>query len=159
MGFQEFLFVNFLYSNASLHLYLLRNFNHPRLTNYFSRSPKTISSLSLLFPYFLRFLHLPLPRPLHLSPPSLSTRLGLPPSTLPSIDRLTASSGDQIRFVCAAPQPPDDLNTALGKHTDFSSIIVLFNRLGGLHVRLPEGMRPQPRGGNGEDGEDAVAGG
>lgn len=26
-------------------------------------------------------------------------------------------------------------------------------------MRLLEGMRPQPRGGNGEDGEEAVAGG
>ena len=157
--FQKFLLVNFLYSNASLHLYILHNFNHPRLTNYFSRSPKMISSPSLLlFPRSLRFLHLPPPRPLHLSPPSLSTRLGLPPSTLSSLDRLAASSGDQIRFVRAAPQPPDDRKTALGEHTDFGGITVLFNRLGGPHVRLPDGMRPRPRGGNGEDGEDVVSG-
>jgi len=34
---------------------------------------------------------------------------------------------------------------------------VLFNRLGGLQVRLPEGM--QPRSGNRKDGEEDVAGG
>lgn len=31
---------------------------------------------------------------------------------------------------------------ALGEHTDFGSVTVLFNRLGGLQVRLPEHISP-----------------
>lgn len=31
----------------------------------------------------------------------------------------------------------DDRKTALGQHTDFGSVTVLFNRLGGLQVQLP----------------------
>jgi isopenicillin N synthase-like dioxygenase len=52
--------------------------------------------------------------------------------------------------VKAPPQPVDDRRTALGQHTDFGSVTVLFNRLGGLQV-LPPGadaewvyVRPLP---------------
>ncbi|KAL4931615.1 putative oxidoreductase, 2OG-Fe(II) oxygenase family [Aspergillus undulatus] len=53
--------------------------------------------------------------------------------------RLNAASGDQVRFVKAPPQPVDDRRTALGEHTDFGSVTILFNRLGGLQV-LPPGV-------------------
>ncbi|KAF2834547.1 Clavaminate synthase-like protein [Patellaria atrata CBS 101060] len=66
----------------------------------------------------------------------LNTRLDLPPSKLGSLHRLKAVSGDQVRFVKAPPQPPDDQRTALGAHSDFGSITVLFNRLSGLQVQL-----------------------
>ncbi|KAL4904965.1 hypothetical protein BDW74DRAFT_185433 [Aspergillus multicolor] len=68
----------------------------------------------------------------------LNANLGLPESTLASIHRLHAVSGDQVRFVKAPPQPADDRRTALGEHTDFGSVTILFNRLGGLQV-LPPG--------------------
>lgn len=68
----------------------------------------------------------------------LNTRLQLPSSTLESLHRLSAVSGDQVRWVHAPPQPMDDRKTALGEHTDFGSVTVLFNRLGGLQV-LPPG--------------------
>ncbi|KAI9877537.1 MAG: hypothetical protein M1830_003618 [Pleopsidium flavum] len=81
---------------------------------------------------------------------TLTTHLHLPPSTLPSLHRLHTPSGDQVRFVKAPPQPPQDSRTALGEHTDFGSITILFNRLGGLQV-LPPGkdaewcyVRPLP---------------
>lgn len=55
-----------------------------------------------------------------------------------------------MRFIKAPPQPADDRRTALGQHTDFGSVTVLFNRLGGLQV-LPPGaeakwvyVRPLP---------------
>lgn len=55
-----------------------------------------------------------------------------------------------MRFVKAPPQPADDRRTALGEHTDFGSVTILFNRLGGLQV-LPPGadaewvyVRPLP---------------
>ncbi|KAL2853292.1 hypothetical protein BJY01DRAFT_79066 [Aspergillus pseudoustus] len=80
----------------------------------------------------------------------LNESLGLPQSTLTNIHRLGAVSGDQVRFVKAPPQPVDDRRTALGEHTDFGSVTILFNRLGGLQV-LPPGadaewvyVRPLP---------------
>ena len=51
-------------------------------------------------------------------------------------------SGDQIRFIKAPPQPADDQRTSLGEHTDFGSITLLFNRIGGLQV-LPPGRDAQ----------------
>lgn len=68
----------------------------------------------------------------------LNKRLQLPPDRLPSIHRLHAVSGDQVRWVHAPSQPFDDRKTALGEHTDFGSVTILFNHLGGLQV-LPPG--------------------
>lgn len=68
----------------------------------------------------------------------LNDDLGLPQDTLPSLHRLHMCSGDQVRFIKAPSQPVDDRKTALGAHTDFGSITVLFNRLGGLQI-LPPG--------------------
>lgn len=80
----------------------------------------------------------------------LSNHLHLPKSTLLGIHRLQANSGDQVRFIRAPPQPITDRRLALGEHTDFGSITVLFNRLGGLQI-LPPGkdaewcyVRPLP---------------
>jgi isopenicillin N synthase-like dioxygenase len=69
----------------------------------------------------------------------LNEHLQLPPSTLANMHRIRGVSGDQVRFVKAPPQPPDDRRTALGEHTDFGSVTILFNRLGGLQV-LPPGQ-------------------
>ena len=70
----------------------------------------------------------------------LSQHLHLPGHTLKSLHRLDAVSGDQVRFLKASPQKKEDNRTALGEHTDFGSITVLFNRLGGLQVKLPPGI-------------------
>ena len=70
----------------------------------------------------------------------LTQHLHLPDHTLESLHRLDAVSGDQVRFLKAPPQKKDDSRTALGEHTDFGSITVLFNRLGGLQVKLPPGI-------------------
>ena len=72
----------------------------------------------------------------------LNTHLHLPPSTLENLHRQTAISGDQVRLVRSPPQPPSDLKTALGKHTDFGSITILFNRLGGLQILPPPSLVP-----------------
>ena len=74
----------------------------------------------------------------------LEPRLKLTSGTLQNLHRLKAVSGDQVRFVKAPPQPPEDRRTALGAHTDFGSVTVLFNRMGGLQVRLPEGVDAIP---------------
>jgi isopenicillin N synthase-like dioxygenase len=75
----------------------------------------------------------------------LSSRLPLIPTHakagLQALHRLTAPSGDQIRFVKAPPQEPSLNGVALGAHTDFGSVTVLFNKLGGLQVRLPDGIQ------------------
>lgn len=68
----------------------------------------------------------------------LNDHLRLPANTLQDMHRLEGHSGDQVRFIKAPPQPADDRRTALGEHTDFGSVTVLFNRLGGLQV-LPPG--------------------
>jgi isopenicillin N synthase-like dioxygenase len=68
----------------------------------------------------------------------LNEYLKLPKGTLQNMHRLEGISGDQTRFIKAPPQPKDDRRTALGEHTDFGSVTVLFNRLGGLQV-LPPG--------------------
>ncbi|OAL51686.1 Clavaminate synthase-like protein [Pyrenochaeta sp. DS3sAY3a] len=77
----------------------------------------------------------------------VSSRLPLTPTSraaggLPAIHRLTAISGDQIRFVKAPPQETSAKGVALGEHTDFGSVTVLFNKLGGLQVRLPDYISP-----------------
>ena len=80
----------------------------------------------------------------------LNEHLELPPGTLLNLHRLSSLSGDQVRFVKAPPQPLDDRQVALNEHTDFGSVTVLFNRLGGLQI-LPPGtdaewcyVRPLP---------------
>jgi isopenicillin N synthase-like dioxygenase len=72
----------------------------------------------------------------------LNEHLRLPPDTLPGLHRLYSTSGDHVRFIKAPPQPVDDRRVALGEHTDFGSVTVLFNRLGGLQV-LPPGRDAQ----------------
>jgi isopenicillin N synthase-like dioxygenase len=76
----------------------------------------------------------------------LSSRLPLNPSNpkLQDLHRLDAPSGDQIRFVKAPPQEQSLKGVALGEHTDFGSVTILFNRLGGLQVRLPDSITPTP---------------
>lgn len=80
----------------------------------------------------------------------LNDKLHVPQDTLSNLHRWRANGGDQVRFLKAPPQPIDDRRTALGQHTDFGSVTVLFNRLGGLQV-LPPGadaewvyVRPLP---------------
>ncbi|KAM3071026.1 hypothetical protein ACMFMG_009932 [Clarireedia jacksonii] len=72
----------------------------------------------------------------------LEKHLQLPSQTLTSLHRLTSPSGDHIRLIRAPPQPPSDLRTSLGKHTDFGSITILFNRLGGLQILPPPAIIP-----------------
>lgn len=72
----------------------------------------------------------------------LNGHLGLAESTLANMHRLDHVSGDQVRFIKAPPQPVDDRRVALGQHTDFGSVTVLFNRIGGLQI-LPPGKNSE----------------
>jgi isopenicillin N synthase-like dioxygenase len=67
----------------------------------------------------------------------LNNHLGLPPATLTNLHRQYAVSGDHVRFIKSPPQPQDTLGTSMGAHTDFGSITILFNRVGGLQVFPP----------------------
>ena len=80
----------------------------------------------------------------------LNENLNLPPSTLSNLHRLNKPSGDQVRFIRAPPLPLEESDVVLGEHTDYGSITVLFNRVGGLQI-LPPGedavwcyVRPLP---------------
>ena len=72
----------------------------------------------------------------------LNSHLQLPEGTLQSLHRVDQPSGDQIRIIKSPPQPPSDQRTALGKHTDFGSLTILFNRLGGLQILPPPSLAP-----------------
>ncbi len=73
----------------------------------------------------------------------LNDKLGLPPNTLEPYHALDLPSGDHIRVVHSPVQASSDLRTALGAHTDFGSLTLLFNRLGGLQVLLPPNIRAE----------------
>jgi isopenicillin N synthase-like dioxygenase len=68
---------------------------------------------------------------------SLSTSLRLPADTFASRHTLAAPSGCHIRFISAPPQEASTRSNSLGEHTDFGSLTILLNRLGGLQVQLP----------------------
>lgn len=95
----------------------------------------------------------------------LNTKLDLPPRKLQSLHRLQAVSGDQVRWVNSPPQPEDDRKKALGEHTgthhlltshsptptpklisqtDFGTLTLLANRLGGLQI-LPPASEATPK--------------
>ncbi|KAL4753701.1 hypothetical protein BDW72DRAFT_190907 [Aspergillus terricola var. indicus] len=101
-------------------------------------APDIINKNRHIFESFMKYSHSIVTLILNI----LNASLDLPESTLTNIHRLHAVSGDQVRFVKAPPQPADDRRTALGEHTDFGSVTVLFNRLGGLQV-LPPGANAE----------------
>ena len=74
----------------------------------------------------------------------LNDRLGLPPRQLENWHRLRAEAGDQVRLIHSPPQPKEDRTLSNGEHTDFGSVTILFNRVGGLQVRLPPDLKPVP---------------
>lgn len=78
---------------------------------------------------------------------TLSQQLGLGPNTLPELHQLDRTGGDQARLTHAPPVGSDVVT--LGEHTDFGSVTVLFNQLGGLQVLNPDSkewryVRPEP---------------
>ena len=77
----------------------------------------------------------------------LGEMLGLEADVLPDLHRLEGSGGDQARITHAPPVSEDVIT--LGEHTDFGSVTVLFNQLGGLQVINPNSrewkyVAPQP---------------
>jgi len=64
--------------------------------------------------------------------------LGLETGKLASLHRLEQASADQLRLLKMSPQPEGDRRTSLLAHTDFGSVTLLWNILGGLQI-LPPG--------------------
>ena len=70
----------------------------------------------------------------------LEKHLELTPGTLASLHRINERSGDHVRFNQAAIQPFSDEKAKQAEHTDFGTLTILMNWLGGLQIRLPEGL-------------------
>lgn len=68
----------------------------------------------------------------------IEAHLRLEPGQLTSLHRLTQTSADQLRLLKMPPQPQGDRRTSLLAHTDFGSVTLLWNILGGLQI-LPPG--------------------
>jgi isopenicillin N synthase-like dioxygenase len=73
----------------------------------------------------------------------LATRLGLPPEAFTRLQLPTKLSGTVVRFIKAFASPePDDLRTSMIHHTDFGTVTLLANVIGGLQI-LPLGKDPR----------------
>ena len=68
----------------------------------------------------------------------LERHLELPIGTLANLHRIHERSGDHVRFNQAAIQPFSEDRAKQGEHTDFGTLTILFNWLGGLQIRLPQ---------------------
>ncbi|KAI1450485.1 hypothetical protein F5Y02DRAFT_368973 [Annulohypoxylon stygium] len=78
---------------------------------------------------------------------TLATQLGLPADTFTSLQSPTQLSGTIIRFIKALASPDaEDLRTALIYHTDFGTITLLANVVGGLQILSP-GKKPTDESG------------
>ncbi|KAK5120877.1 hypothetical protein LTR85_005944 [Meristemomyces frigidus] len=68
----------------------------------------------------------------------LNRHLELPAGTLANLHRISERSGDHVRLVQAPPSEYNEARAQRAEHTDFGSITVLFNWLGGLQIRVPD---------------------
>lgn len=68
----------------------------------------------------------------------LERHLQLPEGTLANLHRIHECSGDHVRFNKAAVMPYSEERAINGEHTDFGTLTILMNWLGGLQIRLPQ---------------------
>jgi isopenicillin N synthase-like dioxygenase len=77
---------------------------------------------------------------------SLATQLGVAPDTFSSLQATTQVSGTVVRLIKAYASPEQkDLRTSMIHHTDFGTITLLANVLGGLQILAP-GKSPADKG-------------
>ena len=79
----------------------------------------------------------------------LEQNLQVPLGTIANLHRITERSGDHVRFNQMMPSTFSEEKARQGEHTDFGSLTILFNWLGGLQIRLPDSaewvfVRPVP---------------
>ncbi|TXT06022.1 hypothetical protein VHUM_03495 [Vanrija humicola] len=79
----------------------------------------------------------------------LTHHLKLPAGTLAKLHRASERSGDHVRFNHSPPTEWDEESVRKGEHTDYGSLTILFNWLGGLQIRPPDStewvwVRPVP---------------
>lgn len=68
----------------------------------------------------------------------LAAQLGFPADTFTSLQSPAQLSGTVVRLIKAYASPePDDLRTSMIHHTDFGTITLLANVLGGLQILAP----------------------
>ncbi|GAW14004.1 hypothetical protein ANO14919_033960 [Xylariales sp. No.14919] len=68
----------------------------------------------------------------------LASQLGLPPDSFTRLQSPTKESGTVVRIIKAFASPnPEDLRTSMIHHTDFGTITLLANVLGGLQILAP----------------------
>lgn len=66
---------------------------------------------------------------------ALAKELDLPPEAFVDKNIFTEPSGDHVRLTHKIPHPTDKNAIGLPSHTDFGSITLLFNWLGGLQIQ------------------------
>lgn len=66
----------------------------------------------------------------------IEPHLDLPAGTLASKHRIEAASADQFRILKMGAQGAGDKNLSLLPHTDYGTLTLLWNILGGLQVRF-----------------------
>lgn len=70
---------------------------------------------------------------------AIATQLGLPTDTFTSLQEPTKPSGTVVRLIKAFASPAtEDLRTSMIHHTDFGTITLLANVLGGLQILAPD---------------------
>ena len=68
----------------------------------------------------------------------LSKQLGFEESRLPNMHRFSKPSGDLFRMTRALPLSAGKPDERLDEHSDFGSVSVLFNQVGGLQLLMPK---------------------
>lgn len=74
----------------------------------------------------------------------LDTQIGLPKGKLSSLQRRDKPSGTCIRTIRFPPQVVDDRRTSMVQHTDFGTLTILSNVLGGLEILEQDSPNEQP---------------